>query len=168
MKNSLIILTFFSVGLFLGVFDYLPNIITENDYSMYALYGLMFLVGISIGADRESWKIVRQMNLKILLVPLGISCWHIGRFCFGWGIGSGTEYKRIYGCGSRFWILQSVQHFYFTDKWRNPWNNCAFVEYTSRNIYASFYASFGFIFRKVGRHCLRRRYSYGYYFARDC
>lgn len=72
MKNSLIILTFFSVGLLLGVFDYLPGIITENDYSMYALYGLMFLVGISIGADSESWKIVRQMNLKILLVPVGI------------------------------------------------------------------------------------------------
>ena len=72
MKNSLIILAFFSVGLFLGVFDYLPRIMTENDYSMYALYGLMFLVGISIGADRESWKIIRKMNLKILLVPAGI------------------------------------------------------------------------------------------------
>lgn len=72
MKNSLIILAFFSVGLILGIFDYLPGFITENDYSMYALYGLMFLVGISIGADRESWKIIRQMNLKILIVPLGI------------------------------------------------------------------------------------------------
>lgn len=72
MKNSLIILAFFSVGLILGIFDYLPGFITENDYSMYALYGLMFLFGISIGADRESWKIIRQMNLKILIVPLGI------------------------------------------------------------------------------------------------
>lgn len=72
MKNSLIILAFFSVGLFLGVFDYVPRIMIENDYSMYALYGLMFLVGISIGADRKSWKIIRQMNLKILLIPVGI------------------------------------------------------------------------------------------------
>jgi len=72
MKNSLIILAFFAIGALLGVFDYLPPFITENDYSMYALYGLMFLVGISIGADKESWKVIRKMNVKILLIPMGI------------------------------------------------------------------------------------------------
>lgn len=63
---------FFAAGVLLGVFDYLPQFIIENDYSMYALYGLMFLVGISIGADKESWKVIKQMNLKILLIPAGI------------------------------------------------------------------------------------------------
>jgi uncharacterized membrane protein YbjE (DUF340 family) len=72
MKNSLIILGFFAMGVLLGVFDYLPEIIIENDLSIYALYGLMFLVGISIGADKESWKVIKTMNLKILLIPLGI------------------------------------------------------------------------------------------------
>ncbi len=72
MKNSLIILAFFSAGVLLGVFDFLPEFLKTSDYSMYALYGLMFLVGISIGADRKSWKVIRQMNLKILLIPVGI------------------------------------------------------------------------------------------------
>ena len=72
MKNSLIILLFFLVGIFMGLLKILPEFLVANDYSMYALYALMFLVGISIGADRESWKVIRQMNLKIVLVPTGI------------------------------------------------------------------------------------------------
>lgn len=72
MKGSLIILAFFVVGVVLGLFRLLPDFIVETDYSMYALYGLMFLVGISIGADRDSWKVIRQMNLKILIIPVGI------------------------------------------------------------------------------------------------
>ena len=39
---------------------------------MYALYGLMFLVGIGIGADKNSWSVLRQMNIKIFLVPIGV------------------------------------------------------------------------------------------------
>ncbi|MCK3684433.1 lysine exporter LysO family protein [Maribellus sp. YY47] len=72
MINSLIILAFFSIGVLAGVFNLLPGFIVKNDYSMYALYALMFLVGISIGADRNSWKVIKQMNVKILLVPLGV------------------------------------------------------------------------------------------------
>lgn len=72
MKNSLIILAFFSIGVLAGVFNLLPDFIVQNDYSMYALYALMFLVGISIGADRNSWKVIKQMNVKILLVPVGV------------------------------------------------------------------------------------------------
>jgi uncharacterized membrane protein YbjE (DUF340 family) len=39
---------------------------------MYALYFLMFLVGIGIGADKSSWSVIRTMKTKIFLVPLGI------------------------------------------------------------------------------------------------
>lgn len=69
MKNSLIILGFFVLGLSLGLTRHLPDIIMESDFSMYALYLLMFLVGIGIGADRSSWKIIRETNIKIILVP---------------------------------------------------------------------------------------------------
>ncbi len=78
MKNSLIILAFFSVGVLAGVFNFLPGFIVQNDYSMYALYALMFLVGISIGADRNSWKVIKQMNVKILLVPVGVMVGTLG------------------------------------------------------------------------------------------
>ncbi len=72
MKGSLIILSFFVLGLVLGLTHFLPNVVIENDFSTYALYLLMLLVGISVGADRSSWKVIRATNIKIVLVPLGI------------------------------------------------------------------------------------------------
>lgn len=72
MKNSLIILGFFTVGIILGLFKMLPDRMLETDFSMYALYVLMFLVGVSIGADKKSWSVIHRMKLKIILVPLGI------------------------------------------------------------------------------------------------
>lgn len=72
MKNSLIILGFFIAGLLLGLSRYLPDTIMENDVSMYVLYVLMFLVGIGIGADRSSWRVIRETNIKIVLVPIAV------------------------------------------------------------------------------------------------
>ncbi len=72
MKNSLIILGFFTVGLLFGVFDFVPQLLIETDFSTYALYFLMFVVGISVGADRSSWSVIRKTNIKIVLVPLSV------------------------------------------------------------------------------------------------
>ncbi|HZJ73459.1 MAG TPA: lysine exporter LysO family protein [Perlabentimonas sp.] len=70
MKGSLIILSFFVLGVLLGMFRFVPELLINNDYSQWALYLLMFLVGISIGADPNSLKAIRQLNFKILLVPI--------------------------------------------------------------------------------------------------
>jgi len=72
MKNSLIILAFFALGVVLGVTGKLPDLMIQTDFSMYALYCLMFLVGIGIGADKSSWSVIRTMKIRIFLVPLGI------------------------------------------------------------------------------------------------
>lgn len=72
MKNSLIILGFFVLGVVLGRFEKLPDELLQTDFSMHALYVLMFLVGIGIGTDKKSWSILRSMNIKIVLIPLGI------------------------------------------------------------------------------------------------
>jgi uncharacterized membrane protein YbjE (DUF340 family) len=72
MKNSLIILGFFVAGVLLGISKMLPDQLIKTDLSMFALYGLMFLVGIGIGADKNSWSVLRQMNVKIFLVPIGV------------------------------------------------------------------------------------------------
>jgi uncharacterized membrane protein YbjE (DUF340 family) len=72
MKNSLIILAFFALGVILGVTGKLPDLMIQTDFSMYALYFLMFLVGVGIGADKSSWSVIRTMKIKIFLVPLGI------------------------------------------------------------------------------------------------
>lgn len=72
MKNSLIILVFFALGVVLGVTGKLPDLMIQTDFSMYALYFLMFLVGIGIGADKSAWSVIRTMKIRIFLVPLGV------------------------------------------------------------------------------------------------
>ncbi len=70
MKGSLIIVGFFLLGVLLSRWEILPEPFVENDFSMYALYVLMFLVGISIGCDRKAFEALKTQNLKIILVPL--------------------------------------------------------------------------------------------------
>lgn len=70
MKGSLIILAFFSLGVILGLFNWLPVWLLENDYSSYALFFLMFLVGVGIGGDERALKALRQFNLHVFMVPL--------------------------------------------------------------------------------------------------
>ena len=72
MKGTLIILAFFAAGVLLGISGELPKTLISADWSMYALYLLMFLAGIGIGADRKSWSVIRSINVKIFLVPAGI------------------------------------------------------------------------------------------------
>jgi len=72
MRGTLIILTFFIAGVLLGVSGRIPECAISADWSTYALYMLMFLAGVGIGADRGSWQVIRTINIKILLVPAGI------------------------------------------------------------------------------------------------
>lgn len=70
MRGSLIIVSFFVAGLLAARWGLLPDELIENDFSMYALYGLMFLVGMSIGSDTKALTALKGQHLKILLVPL--------------------------------------------------------------------------------------------------
>ncbi|WP_298262692.1 lysine exporter LysO family protein [uncultured Lutibacter sp.] len=70
MKNSIIILLMFIVGVVLGMYKFLPDFLIENDFSKYSLYALMFFVGIGIGADSNALSIIRKTKIKIILVPL--------------------------------------------------------------------------------------------------
>jgi len=70
MKGSLIILAFFAAGVLLGYGGLLPQWLTGSDYSSYALYLLMFLVGVGIGGDEKALKALRGFSFHILLVPL--------------------------------------------------------------------------------------------------
>jgi len=72
MKGSVIIILFFAAGLTAGIKGFSPEILQEIDATVYALYLLMFLVGISVGADKNIWPMLKNMNLKIVLVPLSV------------------------------------------------------------------------------------------------
>lgn len=70
MIGSLIIVLFFSAGVVAGVNGVSLTFLKTRDPSIYALYFLMFLVGIGIGSDSNIWNVLKKMNLKILIVPL--------------------------------------------------------------------------------------------------
>ena len=70
MKGSIIIVSFFIAGVLLGRFVDIPAILTAEAPTLYVLYILMFLVGISIGSDKKALQALKQQNLKIVLVPL--------------------------------------------------------------------------------------------------
>ena len=53
MRGSLIVVAFFAFGCILGWSGYLPDVIVENNMTMYVLYLLMFQVGLSIGSDKK-------------------------------------------------------------------------------------------------------------------
>lgn len=69
MKSSLIILAVFALGVIAGLAKFVSIPVTASDMSIYILYGLMFLVGISLGLDKHLWEQLREMNFKLLLIP---------------------------------------------------------------------------------------------------
>ena len=70
MKGSLIILFFFCSGVLLARLRLIPTYLLEHDFTVYALWLLMLLVGISIGSDRRLGEIVRTLRPRVLLLPL--------------------------------------------------------------------------------------------------
>lgn len=70
MKGSLIVVGFFALGCLLGWSDWLPDVVIENDITVYVLYLLMFQVGLSIGSDKKLKDILGSIRPKLLLVPL--------------------------------------------------------------------------------------------------
>lgn len=70
MSGSLIILAFFGAGLALARLGLIPHYFVEHDATLYVLWLLMFLVGLSIGADRRLGEILRTLRPRVLLLPL--------------------------------------------------------------------------------------------------
>jgi len=70
MKGSLIILSFFAMGLLLGIFRWIPDSWGNADISFYVLCALMFSVGFSIGQQPDTVKQFKRLPLRILFLPL--------------------------------------------------------------------------------------------------
>lgn len=71
MKGSLIIVSFFALGILCSVFNWIPSECISEELSFYALCGLMFCVGISIGHDPQTVQNFRSLNPRLMLLPLG-------------------------------------------------------------------------------------------------
>ena len=70
MSGSLLILAFFGAGLGLARLGLIPRYFVEHVGSLYVLWLLMGLVGLSIGSDRRLGEILRTLRPRVLLLPL--------------------------------------------------------------------------------------------------
>lgn len=107
MKGSLIIVGFFVAGSLCGMFHLLPFSGREMHVSYYVLCALMCCVGISIGHDPEALRKFRQLNPRLLLLPLGTIAGTLGgallaslflshRSCSDWlAVGAGFGYYSL-------------------------------------------------------------------------
>lgn len=70
MKGSLTIILFFILGIAVALAGIAPRWVVESDVSYYALCLLMFCVGVTIGCDSQVLGKFRQLDPKIMLLPL--------------------------------------------------------------------------------------------------
>lgn len=70
MKGSIIIVSFFAVGVLMSFYGLIPDILIENDFSVYVLMALMFCVGITIGTDSRIVGAIREYGFKMLTLPI--------------------------------------------------------------------------------------------------
>jgi uncharacterized membrane protein YbjE (DUF340 family) len=70
MRTSIIIVSFFIVGIVLGLTDIIPDELFNNNISFYVLCALMFCVGISIGSDSKTLKSFKRISPVYYLLPL--------------------------------------------------------------------------------------------------
>lgn len=68
MKGSLIIVGFFILGIVCGLMGWLPPL--GGNVSFLTLCGLLFCVGITVGNNTELLKNFRQLDPRLMLLPL--------------------------------------------------------------------------------------------------
>jgi len=67
--GSMRILAAFSLGVLLAVLEYTPLWMSDSTLATYALYLLVFAVGIGLGANVKAFRILRDLHIRILAVP---------------------------------------------------------------------------------------------------
>jgi len=72
MKNTGVIFSFFVSGVFVGAFSRSFQSVFKSDLTLFALYLLLFLIGISIGSHTGTWHLIKRINIRIVLVPLSV------------------------------------------------------------------------------------------------
>lgn len=70
MKQSLIYILVFAIGMVLTMMGMMPDVLLDGDIATWVLYALLFLVGIQIGSGRNLFAALRRFGWGVTLVPL--------------------------------------------------------------------------------------------------
>ena len=79
MRDSLIVVVFFAVGVALGYADAVPTWLLDPDLPMIILSVMVVLVGLGLGAGDNLHYMLRTFNWRMLLLPL---CTIVGTLLF--------------------------------------------------------------------------------------
>lgn len=71
MKGSLIIISFFILGIVAGLTGLIPESFSEGNIAFYALCALLFFVGAGVGSDNSIVSRFRTLDIRMSLLPLG-------------------------------------------------------------------------------------------------
>ena len=71
MKGSLIIISFFILGIIAGLTGLIPENFAESNIAFYALCTLLFFVGAGVGSDSSIVSRFRTLDIRMSLLPLG-------------------------------------------------------------------------------------------------
>lgn len=108
--GSLYILGCFCLGLALARLGFLPGWMTTGGASMYILWVMLFCVGMGMGFDLGSLLIVREMGLRVAMVPLlaiiGTGAGALAASFFFSGLG--LKETLLVGAGFGYYSLSSV------------------------------------------------------------
>jgi len=110
MKQSVIYLAFFALGIALAIPGLVPSFFIENDLSKWILYLLLFFVGIQIGTNKNILNVTKSVGFKIMLVPLATT---IGTFAGAIAISFLLNERSITDClsvgaGFAYYSLSSI------------------------------------------------------------
>lgn len=110
MKQSLIYLSVFALGVVLAIPGLIPNYFIENDISKWILYILLFFVGIQIGANKNILNATKTIGFKIMLVPLATT---VGTFAGAIAISVFLNERSLTDClsvgaGFAYYSLSSI------------------------------------------------------------
>ncbi|MCE5206138.1 MAG: lysine exporter LysO family protein [Porphyromonadaceae bacterium] len=70
MKQSIVYLLLFVVGVILALSGIMPDLLLNRDITTWVLYALLFLVGIQIGAGKNMFAAVKRFGWRMLMIPL--------------------------------------------------------------------------------------------------
>ncbi len=112
MKGSIIVVSFFALGVLLANSGLVPeNIVAaSSDYGYYVLCALMFSVGVSIGCDTKVLGSLRSIDLRLMLLPLATILGSLGGVAFASAFFPGLRIADglAVGAGLGYYSLSSI------------------------------------------------------------
>ena len=68
--SNLILILGLIIGFILGATGIIPSFNKAPIIFNYTLYALLFFVGLGVGANKRIWAFLKELNVKIILVPI--------------------------------------------------------------------------------------------------